>query len=141
VVSSDEVGQVRGADRLETALRGRYAAHRPGCDRFSKAFGLVSAEIAQAEQIAEQATRGSCDDNLARLRQGLKPCGKAWRIANDGVLAQGAFSAAVTDHYQSGGNANAHGKRLTRRRVQSRNGAGDLERRSHGSLGVIFVGT
>src|SRR5262249_52390290 len=55
VPAADEIPQPRRADRLEAALGSRHAFNHPCRDRLGNTLELVPAEVAQTEQISEQA--------------------------------------------------------------------------------------
>src|SRR5262249_60303913 len=131
--------QPRHADRLETALGSRYALDRPRRDRLGNTLELMMAEVAQAEQIAEQPPRRGGDDDHPRLGQGLKAGRKIRRVSDYRVLPQRTLASGVADHHQAARDANAHGERFGRTRLEPRNGRNDVEPRPHGPLGIVFV--
>ena len=139
MLAADEIGQTRGADSLEAALGRRHTLDRPRRDRLRKTLEFVRAEIAQTEQIAEQAARRGGDDDRPGLSQSLEAGCQVRRLPDHGVLAQRALAAEVADHHQAGRDADANGERFRGARLESRNSGDDIERRPHGSLGIIFV--
>src|SRR5262245_33256143 len=112
VLAADEIGQTRRANRLEAALGIGYALDHPRCDRLGNILGLVPAEVAQTEQIAEQPARGGGDDDRPRLGQGLEAGCKVRRVPDYRVLPQSTFAAEVTDHYRAARDANANRERF-----------------------------
>src|SRR5262249_61395294 len=58
VLAANEIGQTYRTNRLEAALGSRHAFDHPRRDRIGNPFDLLAAEVAQTEQIAEQAARG-----------------------------------------------------------------------------------
>ena len=141
VFAADQISQTRRVDRFEAALGCRHAINRPCGDRFGNTLDFVKAKIAQEEQIAEQPARGSGDDDGPRFDQGLQTRRQAWCVTNDGMLSQRALAAEVADHNQTGGYANADRERLFRSRLHPRDGSNDVERRAHGTLGIVLVRT
>ena len=139
VLAADEIAQTRRADRLEAALGIGHALHRPRRHRRGNTLDLVLAEITQTKQIAEQAARGGGDDNRPGLGQGLKAGRKVRRVPDHGVLAQRTLAAELADHHQAAGDADAHRERFRGARLKPPNRGNDIEARSHGSLGIVFV--
>src|SRR5262249_19575728 len=139
VLATDEIGQTRGADCLEAALGRRHTLDRPRRDRLRKTLKFVRAEIAQPEQIAEQPARRGSDDDRPGLSQRLEAGCQVWRIAAHGGLAQRTLAAEVADHHQARRDADANGEWLRGARLEPRNSGDHIERRPHGSLGIIFV--
>jgi hypothetical protein len=137
LVAADEIGQTRRADRLEAALGIGYALHRPRCDRLGNTLDLVAAEVTQTEQIAKQPTRRGGDDDRPGLGQGLKAGCKVRRLPHHSV--QRTLAAKVADHHHPGRDANANRERFPGARLESANSGNDIERRPHGSLGIVFV--
>ena len=129
VLAADEIGQTRGADSLEAALGRRHTLDRPRRDRLRKTLEFVRAEIAQTEQIAEQAARRGGDDDRPGLSQSLEAGCQVRRLPDHGVLAQRALAAEVADHHQAGRDADANGERFRGARLESRN-SGEPDRRS-----------
>ena len=127
------------ADRLEAALGIGHALDRPRRDRLGNTLDLVPAEVTQTKQIAEQAARGGGDDDRPGLGQGLKAGCKVRRLPHDSVLPQRTVAAEVADHHHPGRDANANRERFRGARLESGNRGDDIERRPHGSLGIVFV--
>jgi hypothetical protein len=100
---------------------------------------LVPPEVAQTEQTAEQPARGGGDHDRPRLGQGLKAGCNVRRVPDHSILPQRSLAADVADHHQAGGDADADRERCRRARLQPRNRGNDIERRPHGSLGIVFV--
>src|SRR6266480_2877692 len=67
VLTADEIGEMRGADRFEAALGSRYTFDRPGRDWLGNPLDLVPTEATQMKQIAKQPARGGGDDDCAGL--------------------------------------------------------------------------
>src|SRR5262249_22376559 len=139
VLAVDEIGQIRQADRLETAFRIGYALDRPRRDRLGNTLDLVPPEVAQTEQIAEQPARGGGNDDRPGLGQGLKTGCKVRRLPDHSALAQCTLVAEVADHYQAGRDADANRERFPGARLELGNGGNDIEPRPHGSLSIVFV--
>src|SRR5215469_8621382 len=68
---ADEVGKP-AACRLEAAPHYGGAFDHEGFDRPSKAFDRLPAEVAQPEQIADQAAGGAGEDDLPGFRKSLQ---------------------------------------------------------------------
>src|SRR5262249_5034704 len=62
--------------RFKTALGSQQALDRPGIDRLGKALDLLAPEVAELEQIPQQAAGGRSNNNASRFRQGLEPGGR-----------------------------------------------------------------
>ena len=60
-------------------------------------------------------------------------------VPDQSVLPQRALAAEVTDHHQTGRDADAHRERFRNERLKPRNRGNDIERRPHRSLGIVFV--
>jgi len=67
---ADEVGDP-AARRLEPALCHGDAFDHKGLDRLGKALDRLPAEVAQPEQVADQAAGGAGEDDLPGFRQSL----------------------------------------------------------------------
>src|SRR5215472_18108753 len=80
--SADEVGKP-AACRLEAALCYGDAFDREGFDRLGKALCRLAPEIAQPEQVADQAAGSAGEDDLPGLRQSLQACGEVGGLADD----------------------------------------------------------
>jgi hypothetical protein len=140
VFAADEISQARRMDCLKAAPGRGHAVNRPSRDRLGNALYLMETKLAQAEKIAEQPACGGRDHDGPGLRQGLKARRKARRVTNHSMLPQRTLTEAADDH-QTSGYANADRQRLFRRRLQPCNRGSDIERRAHGSLGIILVRT
>src|SRR5262249_10770700 len=139
VLAADKIGQIRHADRLEAALGSRQAFDRPCRDWFGNTLDLVAAEIAQMEKITEQPARGAGEDNRPRLGQCLKARRKVRRIPDQSMLPQGTLATEVTNHHQSGRDANADRERFRSACLKPRNSGNNIKSRPHGSLSIVFV--
>ena len=62
-------------------------------------------ELAQHEQIADQATGRLGNDHHARLGRALEACGKVRRIAHHRLLLRRPFADEVADDHKAGGDA------------------------------------
>ena len=82
---ADEVDQP-SACRLEPALRYGEAFDREGFDRLDEPLDRLASEIAQPEQVADEAAGGAGEDDLRGFRQSLEASGEIGRIADDIVL-------------------------------------------------------
>src|SRR5262249_29528000 len=82
---------------------------------------------------------GGGDDDGPGLGQGLKAGCKVRRVSDQSMLPQSTLAAEVTDHHQAGRDANADRERFRGTRLEPRNGGNDVERCSHGSLGIVFL--
>ena len=91
------------------------------------------------KQIAKQPTRGGGNNDRPRLGQGLKAGCKVRRLPHDSVLPQRTLAAKVADHHQAGRDADADRERFRGARLEPPNRGNDIEARSHGSLGIVFV--
>src|SRR6516162_6846139 len=60
-------------------------------------------------------------------------------VPDQSVLPQRAIAAEVTDHHQTGRDADAHRERFRNGPLKPRNRGNDIERRPHRSLGIVFV--
>src|SRR6516164_5697954 len=67
LVTADQRGQSRAAQRLETAGDGARAKHLPGRHRRGKSFDLDGAKIAVLEEIDDQPAGARPDDDGVRL--------------------------------------------------------------------------
>src|SRR5262249_62413318 len=104
-------------------------------DRLGNTLELVPAEVAQTEQIPEQAARGGSDDDRPRLGRGLKAGCKVRRLPDHSVLPQ----RTLTDHHHAGRDPNANRERFGGARLESRNCGDDIEPRPHGSLALALL--
>src|SRR5262245_13768547 len=127
-------------DCLKAAPGRRHAVNRPSRDRRGKALYFMETKLAEAEKIAQQSPCGERDEDGPGLGQGLKARRKTRRVTNHSMLPQRTLTEAADDH-QTGGYANADRQRLFRRRLQPCNRGSDIERRTHGSLGIVLVRT
>src|SRR5262249_58556383 len=113
-----EIGQTRRADRLEATLGNRHACDRPSRDRLSNTLDLVPAKVAEAEQIAEQPTRGAGDHNRPRLAQRLEAGCYVGRVPDQSTFPQRTPATEVPDHHQTSRDANANRERFRGSRLQ-----------------------
>jgi len=89
---ADEVGKP-AARRLEAALRHSDAFHREGFDRLGEALCRLAPEVAQPEQVADQAAGGAGEDDLPGFRQSLQARGEVGGLARDRLLLRRAQEA------------------------------------------------
>src|SRR3981081_1411783 len=74
------------------------ARDAPDLNRFADALERMRAESLVGEDVADQIARRSADQDRVGTRETLQPSGKVGRVANDGLLACGAFADRLADH-------------------------------------------
>src|SRR5580704_2373119 len=107
LIAIDQRGQRRTAQRLEPACDAAWAQYLPRRDRHGDALDLDDAEVAVVEEIADQPTCGSADDDSIRLRQGLQTGGEVRRLTDHRLLLRRAFADQIADDDQPGGDPDA----------------------------------
>jgi hypothetical protein len=136
---ADEVGEP-AAHRLEPALCCcGDAFDREGFDRGVEPFQRLQAEVAQPEQIADQAAGGAGEDDLPGLRQNLQARGEVGGLADHRLLLRRALADQIADDDKSGGDADADGERLPPTGLQARHRRCYFQPGPHRALGVVLM--
>ena len=125
---ADEVGDP-AARRLEAAFGYGDVLDREGLDRLGKALDRLPAEVAQPEQIANEAAGDASEDDLPGFGKSLQACGEVWGLADHRLLLRRAFADQIADDDKPGGNADADGEPLRSTGLQARHSA---DRHLHG---------
>src|SRR6185312_16997799 len=89
------------------------------------------------KEIAEKSSRALGDDHHIRLGDLLQASREIGGLAHNAPVPPRATEAA--DHPQAGGDADADRERFFRARLEPRNSGNDIERRAHGSLGIVLM--
>ena len=108
---ADEVGEP-AARRLEAAFGHGDALDHEGLDRLGKALRCLPAEVAQPEQVADQAAGGAGEDDLPGLRQSLQARREVGGLADHRLLLRRALADQIADDDKPGGDADADGELL-----------------------------
>jgi hypothetical protein len=124
---------------LEAAFCYGDAFDRERFDRVGIALHRLASEVAQPEQVAQQAAGGAGEDDLSGFRQRLQACGEVGGLAYHRLLLRRAFADEIADHDKSGGNADAHGEPLRSTGLQARHRRCYFQPRPHRPLGVILM--
>ncbi len=66
--------------------------------------------ILERKDVADEVVRGSADQNGIGAGECLQACGEVGCLADDRLLARGAFADRLTDHHEPSGDADAHGE-------------------------------
>src|SRR6516225_8839873 len=101
---ADEVGDP-AARRLEPAFGYGDAFDREGLNRLGKALDRLAPEVAQPEQVADQAAGGAGEDDLPGFRESLQTCREVGGLADHRLLLRRALADQIADDNQPGGNA------------------------------------
>jgi hypothetical protein len=72
----------------------------------------LPAEVAQPEQVADQAAGGAGEDNLSGFGKSLQACREVGGLADHRLLLRRALADQIADDDKSGSNADADGERL-----------------------------
>jgi hypothetical protein len=134
----DEVGEP-AARRLEAALRHGDVFDHEGLDWLGKALGCLPAEVAQPEQIADEAASGAGEDDLPGFRKRLQARREIGGLTCDRLLLRRALADQIADDDQPGGNADADGEPLRSAGLEPRHGRFYFEPRPHRPLGVVVM--
>jgi hypothetical protein len=134
----DEVGEP-SARRLEAAFRHGEAFDHEGLDRRGEALDGLPAEVAQPEQVADQAAGGAGEDDLPGLRQSLQACGEVGGLTDHRLLLRRALADQITNYDKSGGNADADGEPLGSTGLQARHRRLYFQPGPHRPLGVVLM--
>ena len=135
---ADEVGEP-AARRLEAAFRHGDALDREGLDRLGEALRCLPAEVAQPEQVADQAAGGAGEDDLPGFRQSLQARREVGGLADHRLLLRRALADQIADDDKPGGNADADGEPLRSTGLQARHRRFYLQPRPHRPLGVVLM--
>src|SRR5215472_14255644 len=136
--AADELGEP-AASRLEAALCCGDTFDREGLDRLGKALQRLPAEVAQPEQIADQAASGASEDDLPGFRQSLQACGEVGGLADHRLLLRRALADQIADDDKPGGDADADGELLRSTGLQARHRRRYFEPGPHPPLGVVLM--
>jgi hypothetical protein len=132
-------GRDPAARRLEPAFGYGDALDREGLDRLGKALRCLPVEVAQPEQIADQAEGGASEDDLPGFGQSLQACREVGGLANHRLFLRRAFADQITDHDKSGGDADADGEPLRSTGLQARHRSCYFQPRPHRPLGIVLM--
>ena len=91
-----------------------------GFDRLGEALDRLPAEVAQPEQVADEAAGGAGEDDLPGFRKSLQARREVGGLAGDRLLLRRALADQIADHDKPGGNADADGERLRSTGLQAR---------------------
>jgi hypothetical protein len=115
----------------------------PDLDRFGDAFERVRAETLAGEDVADETLRGGADQNGVGAGEGLQAGGEVGGVADDRLLARGAFADRLADHDQPARDADAHGEAGSAAAgdsgVERRQRVEDRESGAHRALGILFL--
>jgi hypothetical protein len=138
------------ADQREIRLRGfklsvlflSQAGDAPDLDRL--AFECMRAEALASEDIADEIVRGGADQNGVGTGEGLQTGGEVGRVADDRLLARGAFADRLADHDEPARDADAYGEvrpvaAAGSPGVERRQRVEDREAGAHRALGVLLL--
>ena len=139
VVAPDEIGEAERMTRVETALRRSLARDLPHLLGLGEALQLLRAEVDEFEQAAHQPAGRGADYDRARLGEGLDPCGKVGRLADDEIGNGALAHDLVADHHGTGRDADAHAQPDIEARCEMRNGPGCRDARAHRALRIILM--
>jgi hypothetical protein len=135
---ADEVGEP-APRRLKAALGCGDAFDHEGFDRFGEALDRLAPEVAQPEQVADQAAGGAGEDDLSGFGKSLQACSEVGGLADHGLLLCRAFADQITDDDKPGGNADADGEPLRSTGLQPRHGRFYLQPGTHRPLGIVLM--
>ena len=138
--SIDEVGELAGTYRLETAFRVGLADDRPGFDRLGVAFEIMSPKVAELEQLADQPPRGRSDHDHAGFRQALDPIGEVRRIAHDGSFLRHPGTDQFAHDHRAGRYSHSRRQRLATGRAQLTDRGQHVEAGAHRPFRVVLMG-
>src|SRR5215831_7673153 len=134
----DEVGEP-AVRRLEAALCCGDAFDREGFDRLGEALDRLAPEVAQPEQIADQASGGAGEDDLPGFRHSLQARRQVGGLTDHRLLLRQALADQVADDDKPGGDADAHGELLRSTSLQARHRRCYFEPGPHRALGVVLM--
>ena len=103
----------------------------------------MRAESLVGEDVADQIARRSADQDRVGTRETLQPSGEVGRVANDGLLACGAFADRLADHDDPAGDADAYGEAgpvaSGNPSVESRHRVENCEASANRALGIFLL--
>jgi len=126
--------------RLKAALRCGDALDREGFDWLGEALDRSPAEVAQPEQVADEAAGGAGENDLSGFGESLQARREIGGLARDGPLPRRALTEQVADDDKPGGNADADGEPLRSTGLQARHRRFYFEPRPHRPLGIVLMG-
>jgi hypothetical protein len=103
------------------------------------ALSARAPEVAQLEQVADQAASGAGEDDLPGFRQSLQARGEVGGLADHRLLLRRAFADQIADHDKPGCDADADGKRHLSTGHQARHRRCYFQPGPHRPLGVVLV--
>ena len=115
------------------------AFDREGLDRLGEALQRLPAEVAQPEQVADQAAGGAGEDDLPGFRKSLQARREVGGLADHRLLLRRAHADQIADDDKPGGNADADGEPLRSTGLQARHRRFYLQPRPHRPLGVVLM--
>src|SRR5262249_10949606 len=121
----DEVGNP-APHRLESAFGHGNPLDREGLDRLGEALRYLPAEIAESEQVADEAASGAGKDDLPGFRKSLQARREVWSLADHRLLLRRAFADQIADDDKPGGDADADDELLLSARFQLRDRRDDF---------------
>src|SRR6516164_1491140 len=138
LLTPDQRGQGRAAQRLEAARDGARTQYLPSRHRRGDALDLDAAEIAALEEIADQPARARGDNDRPRLGQGLQTSREVWGLADDRLLLSRAFADQIADHYQPGGDPDPR-LEVDGFDVEPADSLDDTQTGSYSALGIVLM--
>jgi hypothetical protein len=98
---------LRARHRLKAALRHGDVFDREGLDRLGEALDSLLAEVAQPEQVADQAAGDAGEYDLPGFRKSLQARREVGGLADHRLLLRRAFADQIADDDKPGGNADS----------------------------------
>jgi hypothetical protein len=134
----DEVGEP-ATRRLKAAFRHGDVFDHECLDRLGEALDRLPAEVAQPEQVADQAAGGAGEDDLPGFRKSLQARREVGGLARDRLLLRRALADHIADDDKPGGDADADGEPLLAMGHQSRHCRFYFQPGPHRPLGVVLM--
>ena len=142
LVTADEREIRRRGFELRVLLLAQ-AGDAPDLNRFGDAFERMRAEPLAGKDVADEIVRSGADQNGVGTGEALQTGGEVGRVADDRLLARGAFADRLADHHEPARDTDAHGEAgpvaAGYPGVERRHRFEDREASANRALGVLLL--